>query len=491
MGLSLRKKGKAYVTRKGIEKIVALTREGDEGELVRLFEGISKLAPAKYHRESFRQLADMFRRGDPFVGVFRRAVRELNPACLQKLIQNLVVNFMVMGRGLREEQQRRHGVHLPNFMAISPTMRCNLDCKGCYAGQYDTSSELSFAELDRLLEEAKELGMYFFTITGGEAFFRADLLELFGKHGDCFFQVYTNGTLIDAAMARRLAELGNVMPMVSVEGSEGETDFRRGKGIYKRILAAYGHLREAGVLFGFSATYTNSSASYLSSDDFLRTMIDRGCLMGWFFQYVPIGSKPDLSYMATPEQRAFLHRQVERWRGNREFPIFIGDFWNDGPYVDGCMAGGQRYWHVISDGRVEPCVFVPFAVDNIREKSLIEIAKSPFFTDIRSAQPYGDDNLLRPCMILDHPEVLRALIGKHGASPCHCGLEKILEDDIADGLDVYARRTKTLFDPLWESGERERYLKSLEKEDDRALLDRAHRHDAAAATSRKESEQLA
>ncbi len=473
VAISVINKAKGLFSQKAIERAALMFRRGDDKQLISLLKTIGSIAPARYHRETFKQLAEMVEKEDPFVGVIKRIVLELNPHCLSKLIQNLIVNFMVLGRGIRDKKEKEYHVHLPNFMVISPTMRCNLHCKGCYAGEYDTTGELTFDELDKLLNDAKELGMFFFTFSGGEAFFRRDLLDLWEKHGDCYFQVYTNGTLLDEAMVSRLVDLGNVMPMISVEGNREETDFRRGSGIYDKVINAYQRLYEAGVMFGFSATCTRSSAEYMSQDEFIRTMIERGCKIGWFFQYIPIGANPDISYMATPEQRAFLHKKVEAWRHSKDFPIFIGDFWNDGPYVDGCMAAGERYWHVISDGSVEPCVFAPFAVDNIREKSLVEIAGSPFFTYIRNQLPYnGEDNLLRPCMILDHPEVLRDAVHKFGAKPCHCGLEKILSGTIPEDLDSYARRIKAIYDPLWEDGEKEKYLKSLEKEDKKELLER-------------------
>ena len=474
--ISLIDKAGGFVSRKIAEKVLRLAAEERVEELSSLFRFISGIAPAKYHRESFSLLADMIDADDPFVGVDKRVAREANPRCLEKLVHNLVVNFMVLGRGTRDRRERELGVHLPNFLVISPTMKCNLNCRGCYAGQYDTRAELSFDELDRILTEAKNLGMFFFTFTGGEAFTRRDLPDLWRKHDDCIFQVYTNGTLIDDSMIGTLAECGNVLPMVSVEGGVRETDLRRGKGIYDAVLAAFRRMKDAGIIFGFSATFTNVSAPYLLSDDFLQTMIGLGCMVGWFFQYVPIGTKPDVSYMASPEDRVTLHRKVTEWRKDRRFPIFLGDFWNDGPFVDGCMAGGERYWHIISDGRVEPCVFVPFAVDSVREKSLVEIARSPFFTAIRNAQPYDDDNLLRPCLILDHPEILRTLVDAYGAQPCHKGLDAILRGPCADGLDRYSKILADLYDPVWSRGERERYLRSLEREDKSYFLDKIQKH---------------
>ncbi len=483
MAMTIYDRLKGIVSYKLLEQVAKMASEGDESKLAFLFETISRLSPAKYHRETFHDLAEMVRVDHPFVGVFRRVFQELHPNCRKKLIMNFLVNFVVLSRGVRDRKEKELGIHIPNFMVISPTMRCNLHCRGCYAGEYDTSKDLSLEELDDLIKQAKELGMYFFTISGGEAFTRPDLFELWAKHSDeCYFQVYTNGTLITDEVADRLVELGNVAPVISIEGDKAETDARRGPGVYDRIMATFKRLREKGVLYGFSATYTSSSADYITSDAFIEEMLRAGCKVGWFFQYIPTGENPDLSYMATPEQRAKLHEKVEEWRN--KYPIFLGDFWNDGPYVDGCMAGGQRYLHVISNGDVEPCVFVHFAVDNIREKSLVEILNSPFFRAIREAQPYDDDNLLRPCLIIDHPWLLRQLVEEYGARPTHAGAEKVISE-LAEGVDSYALRLKEIYDPLWDEKGREKYLRSLSREEKQEMRDRFLKKSCVSSTSEK------
>jgi len=474
MSMSAFDKLKGMVSTTLVERIVRTVESGDERKLANLFDLLSKLAPARYFREGFAQLAQMARENHPFVGVFRRVFTELNESCRKKAILNFMVNFIILGRAIRERKEQQLGIHIPNFMVISPTMRCNLHCKGCYASAYSKEDDLPLEVVDRVIREGKELGMYFYTFSGGECFVRPELLDLWEKHDDCYFQVYTNGTLLDEALTDRLARMGNVAPMVSVEGSKEETDYRRGPGTYEKVMEVFDRLRRKGILYGFSATFTKSSAQSILKDEFIERMLDKGCKVGWFFQYIPTGNKPDLDYMATPEQRAALHEKVEEWRN--KYPIFLGDFWNDGPYVDGCMAGGQRYLHIISSGDVEPCVFVHFAVDNIKEKSLVDVLQSDFFKAIREAQPYEDDNLLCPCLIIDHPQVLRELVERYGARPTHPGSEALLKD-LAPGLDRYSERIKSIYGPLWEKEGREKYLKSLEKkEDDKRVWERARKH---------------
>ncbi len=239
---------KGFVSSKILEKIVDTATTGDEAKLAELFELLSRIAPARYFRESFLDLAQKVRDDHPLARVFRRLFTDLDPNCRQKAITNFFVNFLLLGRGIRDRKESELGIHLPNFLVISPTMRCNLRCRGCYAGQYSKEDELPFEELDRIISESKELGMFFFTFSGGECFVRPDLLDLWGKHRDFFFHVYTNGTLIDDRMAERLVRLGNVAPMVSVEGSREETDARRGPGIYDKVIKTFRRLDKAGVL---------------------------------------------------------------------------------------------------------------------------------------------------------------------------------------------------------------------------------------------------
>jgi len=476
VNISLIDKTKGFLSLKLINNITSRMQEGDIEGVADVFESLGRIAPAKYHRESFRLLANKIRNNDPFAQPFFRLVRELDTHCLQKLMQNVFVNFMVIGRAIRDRKQKEYGVHLPNFMVISPTMKCNLHCKGCYAAEYDQSNDMTFEEMDKILTEGKSLGMYFYTFSGGEAIMHPRIFDLWEKHSDCYFQFYTNGTLLDEKTVDRLYELGNVAPMLSIEGTREQTDARRGQGVYDRIIDAFGRMKKRGMAFGFSTTFTSANADYIVSNDFVARMVELGCSFGWIFQYIPIGLKPDLTYMASPEQRNRLREKVAEIRESHEYPILFGDFWNDGPYVDGCMAGGRRYWHVIHNGLVEPCVFAPFAVDNIKEKSIVEIAKSPFFKAIRDAQPYDDDDLLRPCMIIDHPEILRELVKKFHAVPCHKGLGAMLEGEVADGLDDYAERMKEIYDPVWDSYWRQKYWKALEREDDEYILGKARKH---------------
>lgn len=400
---------------------------------------LQKLAPTAAHRVQIDALARLCEQNGPALDLANRVLIEASPACRRALISNLGVNATYLGWPTRQERLER-GLAAPFLIVISPSMRCNLRCTGCYAWEYERGEGLSTDLVDRVIREAKELGIYFFTISGGEPFLRPDLLDVFATHRDAEFLVYTNGTLIDRGLAGRLAELGNVAPAISVEGFEEETDARRGPGTWRAVNAAMDHLREAGVIFGFSGTVTRDNADIISGERLVDYLIAKGCYFGWYFMYIPIGRDPDTSLMPTPEQRQLCRRRVWRWR--REKPIFTADFWNDGQLTGGCMAGGRLYLHINANGDVEPCVFCHFSVDNIRDKTLAEALESDFFRALRRRFPWTE-NPLAPCAIIDNPSVLRQAVLEGAARPSHPGAETIVTA-LADDLDAYAAEVHTL-----------------------------------------------
>ncbi len=182
------------------------------------------------------------------------AASRVSPQVREKVVMNLINNAMIQGQPKRLAFTRKYGISPPNLLVISPTMRCNLKCYGCYAWQYSRKDDLPYDVCNRVIDEANDIGIYFFVITGGEPFCWGNFYDFLERHNDSFFQVYTNGQLIDDRVAKRLAELGNAVPCISVEGFEKETDERRGKGAWARIMKSMDALNDNGVLFGFSVT---------------------------------------------------------------------------------------------------------------------------------------------------------------------------------------------------------------------------------------------
>ncbi len=389
----------------------------------------------------------------------KRALGQANPRCREKLIQNLIINEMVRGQTQRNWITEQLGYEIPLLLVVSPTMRCPLRCYGCYSAEYERDSDLDFQTFDRLLTEAESLGNYFIVVSGGEPFVYEGIYDIWRKHENIWFQVYTSAIALNQANVEKLARLGNVMPCISVEGFEEETDRRRGQGHFKRLLDAFARLREAGVPFGFSATATRENNEIVTSDEFVKFYAEQGALLGWYFQYMPIGREPVLDLMPTPAQR--LHRLDRILELREKYDILLADFWNDGPLVGGCIAGGRRYLHINNAGDVEPCVFCQLSTDNVHDKSLIEVlATSRLLSSIRKRQPYSD-NYLRPCMIIDNPEVLQAVIEE--AEPretCGGGALRLVRD-LKPKLLTYADQWKALAEPVWQEKYEAMYRKPI------------------------------
>ncbi len=429
-----------------IAAALALMSRSPERTSRALATALGKLSRSKQQKMVADWVHDYLEPGGPGAAYVTRLLRQLHPNVRKRFLAGFIANLFFRDPEVSERLKREHGINAPNLLAISPSMRCNLRCTGCYAGDYDRHDDLPTEVFDRLLSEAEAIGTRVFILIGGEPFMWPPLLDIVEAHRNSFFQIYTNGTMIDDDMAARIVELGNIAPAVSIEGSRERTDARRGPGVYDRVISAMERLRDHGAMFSFSATATRDNLEEIISDEFIDLMIEKGALYGWYFAYVPIGLNPDLEYMPTPEERDRLRRGVNSIRERK--PILVADFWNDGSVTGGCLAAGRKYVHINNRGDVEPCVFAHFAVDNIRETSLVDALASDYFRDLRRLQPFGH-NLLRPCPLIDHPGVIKRVVEKHGAYPTHEGAESLIST-LQPGLHNYAVSLRDVYQPVWD-----------------------------------------
>ena len=399
-----------------------------------------------YYVRKIRWIKEKFDSNHPSLAVTKNILRGTNPHHRKTILKAFIINQCLVGTNKRKAfSEKTGGFYPPGFFVISPSMKCNLNCFGCYAGYYRKSSELTFDEIDSVMKQAKEMGIYFCVVSGGEPLFHPRIFDIFEKHHDVIFHMYTNGSLIDEKISQRLVEVGNVIPAISIEGFQKETDERRGEGHFDQVMKAMDRLKEAKILFGFSATLTRQNTELLSSDEFVEFMIEKGCVLGWYFMYVPIGREPNLEWMPTPEQRGYQFERLTYHRTTK--PILLADFWNDGPVVGGCISAGRKYFHVNAHGDVEPCVFCHFATHNIRTSDLKDAVNSALFKCI-SCQLPSYENLLRPCVIVDKPEISRNAIFEHNAYFTHEGAE-IVYEHLAHEIDEYAQRYGEIADELW------------------------------------------
>jgi MoaA/NifB/PqqE/SkfB family radical SAM enzyme len=383
--------------------------------------------------------------------LFRGILEYLPQKNRTTIFNTLFNNAWFRGNQKRDQFEKEYGFRPPFVMILSPTWQCNLKCSGCYTLGYQRHPGLDYDLVKRILKECTEIGLHFVTVLGGEPFMYPHLFKMIEEHPQIFFQVYTNGTLMTREKAERIRDLGNAMVVVSCEGYEEETDRWRGPGVFKKIMEAMDHLREARVLFGSSATVTKNNVGVVSSEEWIDLLLKKGIVAQMYFLYLPVNGRGDINLMVTPEQRDHLRKQVKSFRATK--PMFILDFWNDGPHVQGCIAGGRRYFHINANGDVEPCVYTHVAMHNIKDVSLAEALGSPLFRAIRRRQPHNQ-NHLRPCMIIDNPHIYREVIEEAKPYFTHKGAEEIVTT-MKGELDAYAARFATFADRVW----REEYLK--------------------------------
>ena len=389
---------------------------------------------------------------------------------IRSLLSTFIDNVLV-GEGARMQPfYERYGEWPPSFLTISPTKACNLQCKGCYAASTlaDTTT-MDYEVFTRLLNEKREeWGSHFSVISGGEPlkyYSRGkEMLDVVAEHPNEFFMMYTNGTLITDEVAARMAELGNISPAISIEGWEEETDRRRGNGVFAQVLEAMEHLRRHGVPFGISVTATIDNAETVVSDEFLDFFYDeQGALYAWIFQYMPIGRSYTLDLMITPAQRKMmLERELQLFY---EKDRFLVDFWNSGPLSMGCIAAGRSggHFYVDWDGNISPCVFFPYAIDNLYEMyargdTITSVLFTDYFKRIRAWQNdyLGHDgkepvkNLFLPCPIRDHHQIAEQFITQHDVKPIDPDAGLAMDDsDYHRAMRDYDTRVAEVLDPMW------------------------------------------
>ena len=326
----------------------------------------------------------------------------------KKLLENFIINVSLKGAEIRDIAKEQHKCNIPWAILMDPTSACNLKCTGCWAADYGNKLSMDLDTLDNIIIQGKEHGTYVYILSGGEPLIRKDdIISLCKKHHDCIFLAFTNGTLIDEAFVDEMLIVKNFLPAISVEGFEEATDSRRGTGTYKKVIQAMELLKKKKLLFGFSSCYTNQNTREIGSEKFFDQMIDYGAKFGWFFTYMPIGMDAVPELMATSKQREYMYHQLRTFRKTKS--LFTIDFWNDGEYAGGCIAGARQYLHINANGDIEPCAFIHYSDSNVYDHTLIEAYQSPLFMQYMQNQPFNN-NHLRPCPLLDNPNKLVKMV---------------------------------------------------------------------------------
>jgi len=238
--------------------------------------------------------------------------------------------------------------------------------------------------------------------------------------------------------------------MLSIEGTPETNDARRGKGHYAAVMNAMDLLKKYGIVFGTSICYTRNNIEAVTSDEFFKMISEKGARFGFYFHYMPVGNNAVPELMPTVEQRKYMIDRIRYVRSmESDIEFYPMDFQNDGEYVGGCIAGGRNYFHINSAGDAEPCVFIHFSNANIHESSILEILQSPLFMAYHKGQPFNR-NHLRPCPMLENPELLQKMVHETGAHGTNLESPESVEH-LCEKCKAYADTWKPEAEAVWAS----------------------------------------
>ena len=454
-------KAKHAAERKAFDLAIttALKYVGDkraEG-MIKMVDLVQKILKDTWPDQAYDKLREVFR--DPNSKYFQytnNLFDTVDPKLIKMAALNRGYESGFRGYARTRELSKKYDCNIPWTILIDPTSACNLHCTGCWAAEYGHQMNLSYEQLDDVIRQAEDLGIHSFLFTGGEPLVRkADIIKLCEAHQTSNFHSFTNGTLIDEQFCQDMLRVGNFCPSISLEGFEDQNDGRRGSGDFEKVMHAMDLLREHKCLFGLSICYTKANYKTVTSDEFLDMVIEKGAKYAWYFHYMPVGNDASTDLLLDPDEREYMYHRIREIRGfDTGKQIFVLDFQNDGEFVGGCVAGGREYCHINPNGDVEPCVFIHYSSANIKDMPLLDCFKQPIFMKYREGQPFND-NMLRPCPMLENPEELRRIVKETGAKSTDMQSPEDV-DQLCGKCDHYAEEWAKKAESLWEESKRDK-----------------------------------
>lgn len=345
-----------------------------------------------------------------FPALAYRTLRTARFRCLRKFAWNFGVGGLLSVE--RFKRRMRRGEYFPPFLYLSIVNSCNLRCQGCWVDVTAAHTEIDLETLNRTLAEARAQGNTFFGILGGEPFMHTGLLDLLAAHPGAYFQVFTNGQFITEKVAARLADLGNVTPLISIEGREVTSDERRGnKEVFHRTLRGLEQCVRAGLLTGVATSVCQTNIDELLTEEWLRELIRRGVHYVWYHTYRPVGPKMNPELALRPDQLVRVRKFVVEMRAR--VPIAIIDAYYDHQGQALCPMSTGISHHVGPTGGIEPCPIIQFAKEDLKDPRGLFVAMrdSAFLRDFREVSARHT----RGCVVLERPDLVKELVHKHGA----------------------------------------------------------------------------
>ena len=332
----------------------------------------------------------------------------------KRLVWKFAYNFG--WRGMRSVQRFKKGLkkgeYFPPFLYISVLNSCNLRCQGCWVDVAAKQEKIEAEHLNRLIREASEAGNSFFGILGGEPFMYKGLLDILAEHQDCYFQIFTNGQFITDEVAKKMREMGNVTPLISIEGTEIISDERRGKkDVYSKSMQGILNCIDNKLLTGVATSLCQTNIDDLLREEWLDKLIDLGVMYAWYHTYRPVGPEPNEQLCLTPEQQIKIRKFVVNMRAQKPIALIDAYYMHDGQAL--CPAATGISHHISPWGAIEPCPIIQFAKENIRDERHIRdvFVQSEYLKDFREMSA----ETTRGCIMLERPDKVKDFVQKHDA----------------------------------------------------------------------------
>ena len=433
-----------------IDQAMSKISKNREDALLKIVDLAEKYWNNDYPQEMFEKVRMEIRNPDSkWMNIVNYLFDDINSNVAKTTILNFGYEAFFKGTKTVRKNREIHNCNIPWLILFDPTSACNMHCAGCWSGTYGDKANLSFADMNKIVTEGKELGVHLYLLTGGEPLVRKeDIIKLAKMHNDVQFAIFTNSTLIDEALCEEVVEVGNIAFLLSIEGSPDTNDARRGTGHYNAVINAMHLLKRYGIIFGTSVCYTSQNIESVTNDSFLTMLSENGAKFGFYFHYMPVGNKAVTELLPTPEQRKYMIERIRYVRSDEcNIPFFPMDFQNDGEYVGGCIAGGRNYFHINSAGDAEPCVFIHYSDSNIYTSSILEILKSPLFMAYHNGQPFNNNHLM-PCPMLENPQCLEKIINETGAVSTDLESPEEVEH-LCSKCKLYAEKWSVEAEKIW------------------------------------------
>lgn len=311
------------------------------------------------------------------------------------------------------QMHSRNGQNIPAFLIASITSSCNLHCTGCYSRANDACSDsepvnqLSGDEWEDIFIQAKDMGINFIVLAGGEPLLREDVIIKASRHPEILFPIFTNGTMFNDDYLKLFDKNRNLVPIISIEGDERITDLRRGEGVYTQSINSMEQMKKNNIIFGASLTFTRKNLDSILTKEYIDRLYDMGCKVIFFIEYVPVNDQTLHLAPGEAERRKLLN-EIESLRRNYSDMLFLS-FPGDEKTSGGCLAAGRGFFHINSHGGAEPCPASPYSDINVRDTSLMDALNSKLFKSLRDEGILLDEHE-GGCVLFEHREDVEKIL---------------------------------------------------------------------------------